>query len=93
MRTSHHIDDLSAGERQCLILMFMVSRWLMEGGIVLIDEPDLHLHVSLQRQFAHELERVVDRKHGQLIVTSHSPTMWEEYNERQRIELGETVHG
>lgn len=92
-RDSHYIDDLSAGERQCLILMFMVSRWLMDGGIVLIDEPDLHLHVSLQRQFIHELERVVASKNGQLIVTSHSPTMWEEYNERQRIELGDTVHG
>lgn len=85
----HLIDDLSAGERQCLILMFMVSRWLMPGGVVLIDEPDLHLHVSLQRQFIHELEQVVASKQGQLIVTSHSPTMWEEYNERQRIELGQ----
>jgi ABC-type lipoprotein export system ATPase subunit len=92
-RDSHYIDDLSAGERQCLILMFMVSRWLMDGGIVLIDEPDLHLHVSLQRQFIHELERVVEKKNGQLIVTSHSPTMWEEYHERQRRELGEAVYG
>lgn len=91
-RDTHYIDDLSAGERQCLILMFMVSRWLMDGGVVLIDEPDLHLHVSLQRQFIHELERVVDSKHGQLIVTSHSPTMWEEYHERQRIELGQLTY-
>ena len=92
-RNTHYIDDLSAGERQCLILMFMVSRWLMDGGVVLIDEPDLHLHVSLQRQFIHELERIVEAKHGQLIVTSHSPTMWEEYNERQRKELGQPEHG
>jgi ABC-type transport system involved in cytochrome c biogenesis ATPase subunit len=91
-RNTHYIDDLSAGERQCLILMFMVSRWLMEGGIVLIDEPDLHLHVSLQRQFIHELERVVESRNGQLIVTSHSPTMWEEYHERQRIELGQIAY-
>jgi ABC-type transport system involved in cytochrome c biogenesis ATPase subunit len=92
-RDSHPIDDLSAGEKQCLIQMFMVSRWLMDGGIVLIDEPDLHLHVSLQRQFIHELERVVLAKGGQLIVTSHSPTLWEEYHARQRIELGELVYG
>lgn len=88
----HTIDDLSAGERQCLILIFMVSRWLMPGGITLIDEPDLHLHVSLQRQLIHELERIVAEKKGQLIVSSHSPTMWEEYNERQRIELGQREH-
>ncbi|MGF1506844.1 MAG: AAA family ATPase [Anaerolineae bacterium] len=47
----------SAGEQQCLIMMFMVSRWLMPGGIVLVDEPDMHLHVSLQRHFIHELEK------------------------------------
>lgn len=90
---THTIDELSAGERQCLIMMFMVSRWLQPGGVVLIDEPDLHLHVSLQRHFIHELEKVVTAKQGQLIVTSHSPALWEEYNERQRIELGEVIHG
>lgn len=93
-RQTHYIDDLSAGERQCLIIMFMVSRWLQKGGIVLIDEPDLHLHVSLQRHFIHELEEVVRSKEGQLVVTSHSPTLWDEYSERQRIELVEKVqHG
>lgn len=88
----HYIDELSAGERQCLILLFMVSRWLMEGGIVLIDEPDLHLHVSWQRRLIHELERMVTAKNGQLLVTSHSPTMWEEFHEEQRIELGQPEH-
>jgi ABC-type lipoprotein export system ATPase subunit len=92
IRTWHYIEELSSGEQQCLILMFMVSRWLMPGGIVLIDEPDLHLHVSLQRQFIHELEKVVEERQGQLIVASHSPTMWEEYNERQRTELGQLQH-
>lgn len=85
--SSHAIDELSAGEQQCLIMMFMVSRWLSPGGIALIDEPDLHLHVSLQRHFIHELEKVVHERNGQLIVTSHSPTMWEEFSERQSILL------
>jgi len=57
--THHTLDRLSAGERQCVIMMFMVSRWLMPGGVVMIDEPDLHLHVSLQRHFIYELEKVV----------------------------------
>jgi ABC-type lipoprotein export system ATPase subunit len=84
---THFLDDLSSGEKQCVIMMFMVSRWLMHGGVVLIDEPDLHLHVSLQRHFIHELEKVVHAKGGQLIITSHSPTMWEEFRPRQSIDL------
>ncbi|MDX2137785.1 MAG: ATP-binding protein [Chloroflexota bacterium] len=87
----HTIYDLSAGERQCLLIMFMVSRWTMPGGVVLIDGPDLHLHVSLQRQFIHELEKLVEKRNGQLIVTSHSPELWEEYSPRQRFDFGEYV--
>lgn len=90
----HNFYDLSSGERQCLLLMFMVSRWMMPGGAVLIDEPDLHLHVSLQRQFIRALERLVLEKQGQLIITSHSPTVWEEYDRRQHITFNfEEQHG
>jgi ABC-type transport system involved in cytochrome c biogenesis ATPase subunit len=91
-RIVHTLDDLSAGEHQCLILIFMVSRWLMDGGVALIDEPDLHLHVSLQRQLVHHLEQLVLSKRGQLIVTSHSPTLWEEYHAEQRVELAQVVY-
>lgn len=86
----HYLNELSAGERQCVIMMFMVSRWLMPGGVVLIDEPDLHLHVSLQRHFIHELEKVVHSRGGQLIVTSHSNTMWDEFDDYESIDL---IHG
>lgn len=43
----HSLDELSAGEHQVLILVYLISRWLQPGGIVLIDEPDLYLHPSL----------------------------------------------
>jgi predicted ATP-binding protein involved in virulence len=59
----------------------------MQGGVVLVDEPDLHMHVSWQRQFIHTLEKIVFEKNGQLIVASHSPTLWEEYGARQRFDL------
>lgn len=39
----------SAGERSMLINLCMMPRWLGPGGIVLIDEPELHLHISLMR--------------------------------------------
>jgi ABC-type cobalamin/Fe3+-siderophores transport system ATPase subunit len=90
--TQHTVEQLSDGEQQLLILLFIVSRWTMPGGIVLIDEPDLHLHVSLQRQVIRALRRLVNEKGGQLIVTSHSPTLWEDYNERERFELGQLAY-
>lgn len=85
----HGLDDLSAGEHQVLIQLFLVSRWLNEGGVVMIDEPDLHLHPSLLNSFLAQLETIVHEKKGQLLLTSHSPQVWERYENRgNRIRLG-----
>ncbi len=43
----HPVEDLSSGEKQVLLMLATITRWLRPGGIVLIDEPDLHLHVAL----------------------------------------------
>ncbi len=75
----HGLDDLSAGEHQVLIQLYMVGRWLAPGGIVLIDEPDLHLHPSLIPGFLAQLERMVEQRHGQLFLTSHLPDIWNRY--------------
>lgn len=85
---THWIDDLSAGEHQSLILIYFVMRWAEPGGIVLIDEPDLHLHPSLVSSLMSSLEQIVLDKNGQLIITSHEPTLWERYERSgKRIEL------
>jgi len=86
----HYIDELSAGEHQVLLLIYLLSRWLQPGGIVLIDEPDLHLHPSLVAGLLSELERITTGKNGQLIITSHNPDVWERYETRGlRIQLGD----
>jgi ABC-type lipoprotein export system ATPase subunit len=87
---THTLDELSSGERQCLIMLFMVSRWLRSGAVVLVDEPDLHLHRSLLHGFMGFLRKVVKERDGQLIIASHSTHLWQEYTRpSQRVELGE----
>jgi ABC-type cobalamin/Fe3+-siderophores transport system ATPase subunit len=86
-RTTHFLEALSSGERQVVLLIFMVSRWLMQGGVVLIDEPDLHMHGSWQRTLIHELNRLVAEKEGQLIITSHAELVAQEYAPSQRFAL------
>jgi predicted ATPase len=86
---SHSIDDLSAGEHQVLIMIYLLSRWLEEGGIVLIDEPDLYLHPSLISGLLASLESLVTDKKGQLLITSHVPDVWNRYESKgKRVELG-----
>lgn len=76
----HLFDELSSGEHQILIIIFMVSRWLQPGGIVLIDEPDMHINPSLIKPMLKILEKMVESKQGQLILTSHSTDVWARYD-------------
>ncbi len=86
----HAIDELSAGEHQILIQIYLISRWLETGGIVMIDEPDLYLHPSLIPNFLAKLESLVDKREGQLLITSHNSDVWQRYESRgKRIRLGE----
>lgn len=86
---SHSIDDLSAGEHQILIQLYLVSRWLEQGGIVMIDEPDIFLHPSVIPGFLAKLESLVEKRDGQLIITSHNPDIWKRYESNgMRIKLG-----
>ncbi|WP_141008311.1 AAA family ATPase, partial [Shigella sp. FC1967] len=76
---THTLDEMSSGEHQVLIMLFMVQRWLQLGGVVLIDEPDLHLHPSLVQPLLATLENIIQKKKGQLILTSHATDVWQRY--------------
>jgi energy-coupling factor transporter ATP-binding protein EcfA2 len=76
----HSLDDLSAGEHQVLILIYLITRWMQKGGGVLIDEPDLYLHPSLIDPFLSALEHLVAKKDGQLLITSHAVDVWQRYD-------------
>ena len=72
------VDRLSAGERSLLINLCMILRWLGPGGIVLLDEPELHQHISLMRGSLSVMDAVIsERFGGQLLVASHAPEVWD----------------
>ena len=86
----HLVYELSSGERQVFIFVAMLHRWLHEGGLVLIDEPDLHLHPSLRSALLSRLRRIVTEQGGQLLITSQSERLWKDYRRPvERIALGE----
>lgn len=66
----HSIDQLSSGEQEVLSLMFYVRRLSSSGGLLLIDEPELHLHPALQQSFFAVVENVAER--AQVWVVTHS---------------------
>ena len=78
-------EDLSAGEKQLVALFIYTHLSLDPGSIVIIDEPELSLHVSWQREFLQNL--IKDNENIQFIVSTHSPFIISNYRD-QIEELG-----
>jgi hypothetical protein len=77
-----HIDQLSSGEAQLLTMtldmLTIAAIWEIENRperILLIDEPDAHVHPDFQARFAEFLVRLVDRFALQVVVATHSTTL------------------
>lgn len=84
----HPPEMLSSGERQMLLLVSYTVGFLRPGGIVLLDEPDLHIHISMVTQLLETLEQVIRQRGGQFIVASHSERVWDWFSrDAERIEL------
>lgn len=67
-------DRLSAGEKQLLIIYLTVLLEKKEEFIVLLDEPEISLHVALQYQLLDNLVRL--NPNAQFIVSTHSPAIF-----------------
>ncbi len=64
--------DLSSGERHLLLLLTKAFQFKSTGGILMIDEPELSLNSSWQRELIQALIEAFAGSGCQLIVASHS---------------------
>ena len=70
--TLSRLDTLSSGERQIAGLIYAATH-LAAGSVVLVDEPELSLHVDWQRAIIGAMVKQLPEK--QLIVCTHSPAI------------------
>ena len=94
--TALEIGQLSDGERGVLALVLDLARRLSQANpslndplseghaVVLIDEIDLHLHPTWQRQIVHKLKTTFPK--CQFIATTHSPQVIGEVHQ-DRIQI------
>ena len=68
---SPKLDIASAGSGFQQVLLLMTFLHAKPGSILLLDEPDAHLHVILQDAIYHELKSVAERDGSQLVVATH----------------------
>lgn len=67
------LDKLSSGEKNELILLYELIFNLEDNCMLLIDEPEISLHVSWQLSFMKELRQIAKLKNLSVIVATHSP--------------------
>ena len=66
------LDIASAGSGFQQVLMLLTFLNTREGSVLLLDEPDAHLHLILQDAIYHELRTVAARHRSQLVIATHS---------------------
>ena len=52
---------------------------ISNGSILLIDEPEISLHVSWQLDFLNDIEEILREKNMQVIIATHSPQIINEH--------------
>ena len=67
------LNMLSSGEQHELIILYELLFRTSRNTLILIDEPELSLHVAWQEQFVGDLQRMADISHFRAILATHSP--------------------
>lgn len=67
----YRLTDLSSGERQIVTMLYSSSRSAFRSGCLLIDEPELSLHMDWQRIILDNIE--MQHRGRQIIACTHSP--------------------
>ncbi len=68
-----YLRSLSSGEQQELVLFYEFLFKVEENSLILIDEPEISLHVAWQMQFLKDLSLVTKNAKFDVLLATHSP--------------------
>ena len=67
------LEMLSSGEQHELVILYELLFRIPDNSLILIDEPELSLHVAWQAQFLKDLETMATLSNFHAILATHSP--------------------
>ena len=67
------LESLSSGEQNEIIILYKLIFDVPGDMILLIDEPEISLHVIWQEEFMEDLEEISNVRKQQMIIATHSP--------------------
>ncbi len=81
------LSSLSSGEQHELVLFYDIIFKMGKNTLLLIDEPELSLHVSWQKKFVPDLLEIIATNDMRVLLATHSPQI---INDRRdlRVSLG-----
>jgi predicted ATP-binding protein involved in virulence len=67
------LESLSSGEQHELVLFYQLLFRVEPNSLILIDEPELSLHVAWQVEFLKDLQEIINLAHFDALIATHSP--------------------
>ncbi len=71
------LDVAGAGSGFHQVLLLFGFLYARQASVLLLDEPDAHLHVILQKQIYDKLRQITAERNCQLIIATHSEVLVE----------------
>ena len=84
---------MSSGHKIVLLTMTKLVENVSDRSLVLIDEPETHLHPPLLGSFIRALSRLLAARNGVAVIATHSPVVLQEVPRRCAWFLGRSVPG
>ena len=72
---SIHPRLLSSGEQHEIVLLFDLIFFSKPGTLVLIDEPEISLHIDWQHKFLSDVEAIGEAANLKFVLATHSPAI------------------
>jgi predicted ATP-binding protein involved in virulence len=66
-------DSLSSGEQHEIVLFYQLLFRIRPSSLILIDEPEISLHVAWQQEFLNDLINTTRVSNIEAVIASHSP--------------------
>ncbi len=69
------LEDLSSGEKHELVLLYKLIFETDKNILLLIDEPEISLHITWQKEFLKDLLKIIEIQNFQAIIATHAPAI------------------
>ncbi|KKK47929.1 hypothetical protein LCGC14_3150230, partial [marine sediment metagenome] len=74
--------ELSSGEQHLILLSYFLIFLLKPNSLILIDEPEISLHLKWQRTFITDILKLSHHLNPKFLVATHSPAIIGDFDDQ-----------